>query len=236
MLPHNVFPRIEPIAATEPRVKRLLEIYERELAAAAQEPGLELNENGPPIDLRTLLGEMAALKSEVRKETETSRELHGSLKEALRSLHGVVDSAQRREAQLREENSQQRKKLEFQAAMKLIEVADRLRPALAQAEKLAKTRVRWFRRGFSAEAAALAEGLRLSLKRLEGELRSYGVERMATQGELFDPHWMQALGTVHMQQRREDEIIEEITAGYRDVDGIIRPAQVVVNRKGELKG
>ncbi len=56
-------------------------------------------------------------------------------------------------------------------------------------------------------------------------LRAEGVERIKTEGKEFDPHLMEAIDTVDGEAGK---VIEEVRAGYRLHDILLRPAQVRV--------
>ena len=60
-------------------------------------------------------------------------------------------------------------------------------------------------------------------------LRSEGVERIKTKGEVFDPHLMDALELV---PGRKNCVVEEVSPGYLYRDKCLRPARVKVG-KGE---
>lgn len=69
------------------------------------------------------------------------------------------------------------------------------------------------------------DGLARSLKDFEELLRQYGVERIKTEGQKFDPELHEAINP------EEGEDIEEIRAGYKMHDKVIRPARVRILSK-----
>jgi molecular chaperone GrpE len=66
-------------------------------------------------------------------------------------------------------------------------------------------------------------------RQLEQILSDEGVQKIATTGLLFDPHSHEALEEVE-SDLPEHTITEELLAGYRLKDRVIRPAKVKVSR------
>lgn len=102
---------------------------------------------------------------------------------------------------------------------------------------------------FFTELLPVLDNLELSLKACEGQDHSIvngvkmissqlaeffkraGLERLKVQGKAFDPHLHEALMTREVKNPEDDgQVIEELKAGYRFKESIIRPAQVVVGK------
>jgi molecular chaperone GrpE len=76
------------------------------------------------------------------------------------------------------------------------------------------------------------EGIRLIHQQLEEVLRKSELSRMKTKGELFDPSVHDAVTTFPVEtDDQDDRVIEEMKAGYKYHDTVVRPAQVVVGKK-----
>lgn len=73
-----------------------------------------------------------------------------------------------------------------------------------------------------------AQGVKQIEKQFESILTSSGLEKIPTVGEQFDHLSHEAIESVPSNQP-ENEIIEEIQAGYRLGDSVIRPAKVKVS-------
>ena len=211
----------------------------------------------PSVDLRTLLGEMTALKTEVRAETRSARELRADLSSSVDTLRAELDAAHARTARLREVAGAAKQVAASQSALALVDLADRLASTRRSAAALAAERGRRPRRGGrfwgrfgrmfrrrrknvdtpDEAARSLIEGLDLTCRRTAAHLRALGVEAIPTIGRAFDPNTMEAVSAVQHPDRADGEVVEEVTAGYRGVDGVLRTAQVVVNRhaKGSRK-
>lgn len=172
-----------------------------EIAAATQAAA-----GAPPVDLRTLLAELVALKAEIRQETRAARELRAEV-EAQRAKNDPTRSA----------------------ARALIDVADRLDASILAARAPAPRR--WFRRGADARILALAEGLALTRRRIREDLGTLGVTPIRTVGLPFDPELMEARQVSHDANQAEGVVLAEITTGWRDASGVLRAAEVIVNRE-----
>lgn len=219
-------------SSREEDVRLLLELLEAEQAAA--EARLEPDEALPEVDLRTLLSEMTALKAAVRAEATASRDARDRTGEALAGLRDELARAAVREEDLREDADRRLEVMARRAALELVELHDRLEPALDQAREAARPRWRWFRRVAEPAAVALVEGLALTVKRLRRRLEDRGVRPLPTSGVPFSPVTMEVVGVVDRPELDEGVVVEEVTTGWQR-DGDERPlrvAQVVVNRRG----
>ena len=79
-----------------------------------------------------------------------------------------------------------------------------------------------------ADLQTLREGVRMALETLKKALRDAGVEQVATHGEPFDPTVHDALVVETHEDLEAPTVAEEIRAGYRLGDRLVRPAQVKV--------
>jgi molecular chaperone GrpE len=68
------------------------------------------------------------------------------------------------------------------------------------------------------------QGVELTRRELMRLLEGEGVTRLKTIGHLFDPKWHEAITTMPAP----DTIVEEVEAGYKLGDKLLRPARVVV--------
>ena len=78
------------------------------------------------------------------------------------------------------------------------------------------------------------EGMELIHRQLTEVLGRAGLEVIETSGQLFDPHYHQAVETVEDPARRDQEIVEELQRGYTFNRRLLRPAivRVALNPKG----
>jgi molecular chaperone GrpE len=74
---------------------------------------------------------------------------------------------------------------------------------------------------------ALQQGVELTYRELIRSLEAEGVTRFETVGQPFDPNLHEAIATRAVEVAA-NTIVEEIEAGYRLGDKLLRPARVVV--------
>lgn len=84
----------------------------------------------------------------------------------------------------------------------------------------------------SADARALAEGVRLTRDQLLGTLRQEGVEPIA-EGGTFDAHLHQAVATLERADLEPGQVVDTLRRGYTWRGQVLRAAQVRVSRASE---
>lgn len=72
------------------------------------------------------------------------------------------------------------------------------------------------------------KGLELAIDQFEKVLETEGVKKIETIGKKFDPLVMECVET---KEGNDWEVLEEVRAGYRSDDLILRPAYVVVGQR-----
>jgi molecular chaperone GrpE len=105
-------------------------------------------------------------------------------------------------------------------ATKLLPVLDNLKRALETEASVEATESDEFRHFLS--------GVDLIYKQLNGVLEALGVKPIPAVGEPFNPHVHEAVMTEATDEFAPDTVIQEIVAGYRLGDKLIRPALVKV--------
>lgn len=78
------------------------------------------------------------------------------------------------------------------------------------------------------DVKALAEGLKMVLRQFEDALATVGIQRIASLGKPFDPAEHEAVQHVATDEVPPGAVAQELRAGYRWQDRLIRPALVVV--------
>lgn len=73
------------------------------------------------------------------------------------------------------------------------------------------------------------QGLKLALKQLQDTLTSEGIEKIQVIDKKFDPQAMECFEVV--ESDKENEVIEEVRAGYTMFGKVVRVAQVKVGKK-----
>ena len=72
------------------------------------------------------------------------------------------------------------------------------------------------------------QGMELIHRELFEVLSRAGLVRVETAGQVFDPHFHQAVETVDIPGARDQEIVEEVQRGYKLKHRLLRPATVKV--------
>jgi molecular chaperone GrpE (heat shock protein) len=178
----------------------------------------------PEVDLRTLLGAMAALKTEVRAVTEAARQ-------SQRATDAGASVLADRLAQALQEAATQRSAAQAArrtAGLALIEVVDGLEAALAVAP------------GPGPALLALRQGLGLTLRGLKTRLTALGVSPVDVSAG-FDAKHMEAVRAVYREDVPEGSVVDVVLPGWRwrETDAQMRPlrlAQVVVARSKTSNG
>jgi molecular chaperone GrpE len=88
------------------------------------------------------------------------------------------------------------------------------------------------RRRASGDASGpLVDGMRLTLASLAKRVTELGAERIAVVGQRFDPRVAEAIDLVPVADAaQEDVVVQEVRAGYRIGERVLRPARVRVGR------
>lgn len=205
--------------------QQLLERLAAHLEAADQ-PDLEME----APDLFSLLAELAALKNEVRLETR-------QVKDALDQFRSVFDTLQQANDRLagelerqRERQAAERQETDRGLLLELLDLRDRLEAGHHQVQRY---RPGWLaRRGGAGElVAGIAEGLGMSLRRLDDILARRGVQPLETLGRPFDPATMHAAETDQRPDLPDAVVLQEVRPGFRHYDRLLRAAEVIVNKR-----
>ncbi len=76
--------------------------------------------------------------------------------------------------------------------------------------------------------SALNQGVKQIRNKFNQILKKYNVEKIKTKNQEFDPRYHEAVERVENKKHKPNIIIEEVKAGYKREDSILRPAQVKV--------
>jgi molecular chaperone GrpE len=103
-------------------------------------------------------------------------------------------------------------------ARDLLAVADNLERALAVADA-----------GGPGVGKAVVEGVRITEQLLKSVAERYGVTKMESLGQAFDPKLHEAVMVVEDPSREPGTIVDVVEEGYMLHDRLLRPARVFVN-------
>jgi len=171
----------------------------------------DLKENGVPVSEDTAAGAPAAVSLETSLANQKLKEEMAALYERLLRKQAELENFRKRA---------QREKEEFRQFATEALVRDLL-PVLDGFERALRQRAPGVPESFY-------QGMELIYGQLSEVLARAGLEPIRTVGQLFDPHYHQAVETVEDAGRRDQEIVEELQRGYMLKRRLLRPAIVKV--------
>ena len=174
--------------------------------AEAQPQGSETS-GGPAT------AELIATRSELKRVEAENAELKDKLARRQADFENYRKRVER-------ERSETYNRVVADVAAKLLPVSDNLKRALEAESSVEAAESDEFRHFLS--------GVDLIWKQLNGVLEALGVKPIPAVGEPFDPHVHEAVVTEATDEYEPDTVIQEIVAGYRLGDKLIRPALVKV--------
>ena len=177
-----------------------------ELAAETDES--EREEVGGPAT-----AELIATRSELKRVEGENAELKNQLARRQADFENYRKRVDR-------ERNETYNRVVADIAAKLLPVSDNLKRALEAEASVEAAESDEFRHFLS--------GVDLIWKQLNGLLDTLGVKQIPAVGEPFDPHVHEAVVTEATDEYEPDTVIQEIVAGYRLGDKLIRPALVKV--------
>ena len=184
-----------------------------------------------PLDLYSLLAEMAALKNEVRlqaRQFKTALEELQGLGEALREQNARLQrDLERAQAQAGAAKAQAERAL----LLGLLELHDRLQAGLDAASAWRPSPLqRLLGGGAQGFANSLREGTNLTLQRLNALLDNHRVRPITAVGRPLDPQCMQAVAVEADAARADGFVLRELRRGYLQGSEVLRAAEVIVNK------
>lgn len=177
---------------------------------------VETDEAAGGPDTAELIATRAELK---RVETENAE-----LKDRVARRQADFDNYRKR---VERERTETYNRVVADVAAKLLPVLDNLKRALETEASVEASESDEFRHFLS--------GVDLIFKQLNGVLDALGVKPIVAVGEQFDPHIHEAVATEATEDYEPDTVMQELVAGYRLGDKLIRPAIVKVATKGHKK-
>ncbi|HRW58883.1 MAG TPA: nucleotide exchange factor GrpE [Chlamydiales bacterium] len=83
----------------------------------------------------------------------------------------------------------------------------------------------------SPEVQQWATGFQMILTQFQDVLHTHGIVAFHSEGNLFDPHFHEAMEIIETQDHPDGTILEELAKGYKTKNRTIRPARVKVAKK-----
>lgn len=209
--------------------EQLIERFRIWLQTAGQKTVAEPAEADKTVDLFALFVELAALKTEVKRE---SRQVKAALDE-FKQVFALLETAhQQLGAEL--DQTRQQQPVQLRAALRpllleLLELHERLEAGLTAIRGRARPgRFRW--RGENRWLSGFGEAQEISVRRLQQLLRAQGVTPIECIGKPLDPHTMRVVEVDRRADLASGVVSEELRKGYHWHDELLRPAEVKVNK------
>ena len=198
----------------------------------SDQPGADEHEEGlPPVaDSETDAGEDVSPATDDTAGTEAGNdEAADDTPEP--DIHEQLEEAQQRalryQAELENFRKRMRREMEDQQRYSGIPLMRDLLPALDNLRRAVE----------SAEPTeandGVLSGIRMVCEQFEGILAKYQCCRIESEGTVFDPNLHQAVVQQPSSEHEAGTVIQEIQAGYRLLDRIVRPSQVMVAQSVE---
>ena len=165
---------------------------------------------------KEISAESAELEENQDDLIEKERSLAKSMEERFLRVNAEFENYKKR---IVRENSERFKYFNLDLIKELLPSLDNLERAITHAKSENK------------DFESMIEGLEMVNKMTHEVFEKFGVSRVNTVGEVFDPNIHQAVGVVQSDSVPENHIVEECLGGYLLHDRIIRPAMVRVSGK-----
>ena len=188
-----------------------------EMEMISEEELDELLADDDPVSEKAAGGPATAELIATRAELKRVEAENADLKDQLTRRQADFENFRKR---VDRERSETYNRVVADIATKLLPVVDNLKRALEAEASVESSESDEFRHFLS--------GVDLINKQLNGVLEALGVKPIAAVGEPFDPHVHEAVVTEATDDYEPDTVMQEIVAGYRLGDKLIRPALVKV--------
>jgi molecular chaperone GrpE len=152
--------------------------------------------------------------NEVEETPESERQTAPDLDTMRRALRELEAAKARIERDAQRATDDMREKV----VLDLLPVLDNFDRTIAVAEQ-------------GGASQAMLQGVRLVRSQFVQVLQKFGVERIDSKHQRFDPRIHDAISIVQVRDpSAHDVVVDQIEAGYRFGDRLVRPAKVVVGR------
>jgi molecular chaperone GrpE len=182
-----------------------------------REDGQANPEATPPVSLKPTYVE--ELEQRAAKAEAQAQEL-------LAKYRGAAQEFEDARARMRKELAKDAERNRREVFVSLLEVVDNLDRAIEAAQKTA-------RQGAApASGDPLLQGVEMVRQQFLAKLEGFGVKRIVSEGQPFDPLQHEAVSTIPAPDAASDGLVLGVIAhGYRIGDDVLRPALVAVGKR-----
>lgn len=194
-----------------------------ELDLQAQQEGVEWENPGQKVEDAN--ADSLSLENESAGEgsPETALTLEAELKEAKTQADDYYNRLQRLQAEFdnfRKRTFKEKEELVKYASERVVKellpVIDNFERALEAAKN-------------TQDFAALAQGVEMIFRQLNGVLGKEGLAEIEAVGQAFDPNLHEAIMQVDSEEHPANTVVEEVQKGYYLKDKVLRPSMVKVS-------
>jgi molecular chaperone GrpE len=186
-----------------------------------------------PVDLHTLLAEMAALKNEIRLESRQFKSMLDEMRSFANVLREQNERLNRDLEMAREQTAAGKQKAERALLLEMLDLRDRLQAGRDAGEAHKPS---WLARLIPDESRfndSLVQGMALTLQRVDDALTSHRVRPLTVTGLPLDPHMMRAVGIETDIDKPDGVVLREARRGFYHGSELLRAAEVIVNKRAE---
>jgi len=163
--------------------------------------------------------EMGIFIEEEEKESLDDNNVSEELKKCKEELDDTTDRLKRMMAEFDNYKKRSSKERENLYGSIVGDIVEKMLPVLDNLEKACEAQT---------EDASYKAGVEMVLKQYLDVLTSFGVKKIETVGQTFDPEVHEAVSSVQDDNFGEKEIVQEFRTGYMVGTKVIRHAMVVV--------
>lgn len=161
--------------------------------------------------------------NEILEEKEANDKINSDVSEELKKcqteLDDTTDRLKRIMAEFENYKKRSSKERENLYGSIIADIVEKMLPVLDNLEKAVEAKTK---------DSNYKVGVELVLKQYQDVLTSFGVKKIETVGQTFDPEIHEAVSSVQDDKYGEKEIVQEFRTGYMVGNKVIRHAMVVV--------
>lgn len=201
------------------------------LAQAEQESvPVDLNDlaSSPTSGLYDLVGEVAALKAEIKNEGRQQKDTLGQFTDLLDTLQG--NNHQLSQALQQQQKAQQKAVSDAEKTLlnEIVDLYDRLETSVHSLHHFVSPMME--RKASKEFRDSLQEGLEITLRRTAQLLEQHTLKALLVMGKPVDPHTMRVTEVRYDPAIADGQVLEEVRRGYLHQGELFRLAEVVANR------
>ena len=185
----------------------------------------------PRVDLHALLAEMAALKNEIRLESRQFKSMLDEMRGFCDVLRQQNERLNRDLERAREQAGAVGRQAERGLLLDMLDLHDRLKAGVDASAARRPGALARLLPGETRFAHSLAQGLALTLQRVNDVLAGYRVRPIDVMGQTLDPQLMQAVGVESVSGAADGQVLRETRRGFFHGGDLLRAAEVIVNKK-----